>query len=103
MDFTMFSCVGWRGASPCGHVRRGWKAPPKTKTPRALDAASRGPVPVASLLAQAETLDERAVGLDVAALQVVELAASLADELQQSAARVEVLDVRLEMLGEHVD
>src|SRR5262249_17223810 len=55
------------------------------------------------LLAQAEALDERAVRLDVAALEVVQEAAALADELQQPAARMEILDVRLEMVGEHVD
>src|SRR5207244_4122414 len=56
-----------------------------------------------SLLAQAEALDERAVRLDLAALQVIELAAALAHHPQQAAARMEILDVRLEMLGEHVD
>src|SRR5258706_6026470 len=57
----------------------------------------------ASLLAQAEALDQRAVGLDVLALEVVEQAAALAHHGEQPAARMEILDVRLEMLGEHVD
>src|SRR5579862_2522610 len=55
------------------------------------------------LLAQPEALDQRAIALDVAALQVIELAAALAHEPQQPAARMEILDVRLEMLREHVD
>src|SRR5690242_4985216 len=67
-------------------------------------AAPRGPgCRNDSLLAQAEALDERAVRLDVAALQVVQQAAALADELEQPATRVKILDVRLEMLGKHVD
>src|SRR5260221_1677018 len=57
----------------------------------------------ASLLAQAEAVDQRAVGLDVLALEVVEQAAALAHHGEQPAARMEILDVRLEMLGEHVD
>src|SRR5262249_4088962 len=52
------------------------------------------------LLAEVQPSDERAVALDVDALQVVELAAALAYELEQSAARVVVLLVRLEVLGE---
>src|SRR5512146_2308669 len=59
--------------------------------------------PAVSLLAQAEALDERAVRLDVAALEVVEKAAALAHHLEEPAARMEILDVRLEMFGEHVD
>src|SRR5687767_622144 len=56
-----------------------------------------------SLLAQAEALDERAVRLDVGALEVVEQPATLAHELEEPAAGMEILRVLLEMLGEHVD
>src|SRR5258708_3155308 len=111
IDFTMSSC-SWRvtrrfcGAGPrvCGGPLR-QRAPPKRKTPRALDAeASRGRLRGEwALLAQAEALDERAVGLDVAALEVIELAATLAHHPQESAARMKILDVRLEMTGQHVD
>src|SRR5262249_6714351 len=55
---------------------------------------------IVRLLAEIEAPDERAVALDVGALQVVELPAALADELQEAAARGVVLLVRLEVLGE---
>ena len=49
------------------------------------------------------SLDERAVALEVVALQVVEQPAALADEHQQAAARVVVLAVLAQVLGELVD
>ncbi len=52
------------------------------------------------LLAQAQFFDERAVTLDVLALQVVEQVATLADELEQATAGVEVLLVLLEVTGQ---
>src|SRR5690606_37392725 len=52
------------------------------------------------LLTNAERGDDLAVPLDVVAAQVVEQAAALADELQETAARVVVLRVRLEVLRE---
>ncbi len=51
-------------------------------------------------LADVELVDERAVTLDVDALQVVELATTLADELEQTTTGVVVFLVRLEVLGE---
>ena len=50
--------------------------------------------------AQAETLDDRAVALDLGLLQVVEQPATLADEEQQPTTAVVVVLVRLEVLGE---
>src|SRR5687767_12510906 len=55
------------------------------------------------LLAQAEALDHAAVLVRVRALQVIEQLAALADQLEQPATRVEILDVSLEVLGEPVD
>src|SRR5688572_21212362 len=98
----MSSYEGWRrrraGGRAVGRERR------KAKAPLPLVKRAAGPrLPAASLLAQAQALDERPVGLDVAALEVIELAAALADEPQQATAGMEILDVRLEMLGKHVD
>src|SRR5262245_7072739 len=56
-----------------------------------------------SLAPEAELLDQRAVGLEVLALEVVQEPAAPAHELEQAAARVVVLRVRAEMLGELVD
>src|SRR4051812_43271910 len=61
------------------------------------------PPRVLVLTPEAELLDQRAVGLDVLALEIVEQPAAPADELEQAAPRVVVLRVRAEMLGELVD
>ena len=55
------------------------------------------------LLAQSEPLDQRAVFVRVFALQIIEKLATLADHLQQAAARMKILDVGLEVLGQAVD
>src|SRR5687768_8143664 len=55
------------------------------------------------LFAQTQPLDQVAVLVRVLALQIVEQLAALAHQLQEPAARMEILDVRLEMLGEAVD
>src|SRR5262245_19456970 len=55
------------------------------------------------LLAEVEPLDEAAVLVRVLIAQVIEQLAPLAHQLEQPAPRVEILDVRLEMLGEAVD
>src|SRR3990167_2497571 len=47
---------------------------------------------------QTQTLDQRGVALAVARLEIVEQAATLADHLQQTAARMVVLRVALEVL-----
>src|SRR5437764_12687360 len=56
-----------------------------------------------ALPAEAELLDEGAIALDVFALQVVQEPPAAADELQQAAARVVIVLVRPQMLGELVD
>src|SRR6266540_1647349 len=55
------------------------------------------------LFADAELLDHGAVAVEIGLLEVVEQAAAPADELEQAAARVVVLRVRLEVLGQVVD
>jgi len=52
------------------------------------------------LAAQAESLDERAVALDVGVLQVVQQATTLADEQQEATTAVMVVLVLLEVLGQ---
>src|SRR5438128_8126305 len=52
---------------------------------------------------QAELGDEGAVAVDVGALEVAEQAPALADHHQQPAARVVVLAVRAQVLGQVVD
>src|SRR5258708_21450710 len=52
------------------------------------------------LATQTQTLDQRRVTLGVAGFQVIEQAAALADHLQEAAARMVILRVALEMLGE---
>ncbi len=53
-----------------------------------------------SLAADAEALDQRLVALFVAAFDIVEKLATLRNKLQQAAARMIILHVRLEMLCE---
>src|SRR2546423_5741449 len=55
------------------------------------------------LLPDSEALDQIRVAFRVLALQVIQEAAALADELEQPAARVMVLRVRLEMVGQVID
>jgi signal-transduction protein with cAMP-binding, CBS, and nucleotidyltransferase domain len=50
------------------------------------------------LLSQAKTIDQIVITIDVATLQILEKAAALADQLQQTAARMIVLLVSLEMI-----
>src|SRR5690349_13944976 len=55
------------------------------------------------LAAQAELLDESAIALEIRLLQVPEEPATPADELEQPAARVVVLRMGAEVLGQVVD
>src|SRR3954454_14608778 len=55
------------------------------------------------LAPEAELLDQRAVGLEVLALEVVQEPAAPAHELEQAAARVVILRVSAQMLRELVD
>src|SRR5918992_4118750 len=52
------------------------------------------------LLAEPESLNGRAVALEILPLQVIEQAAAAADQLEQAAAAVMVLGVGLEVLGQ---
>src|SRR5689334_15435997 len=56
-----------------------------------------------ALLADTEALDHLSVTVDVLALQIVQQSPALADKLEQSAARMMVLRVRLEMLVQIID
>src|SRR5690606_22583880 len=56
-----------------------------------------------SLSAQSKTLDQRAVTLDVHALEVAEQTTTLTDEQEQPTTRVVVVLVLLEVLGEVLD
>ena len=47
--------------------------------------------------------DDRPVPVDVGPLQIVQQAAPLADQLEQPAARVVVMGVRFQMVGEVID
>src|SRR6186997_3660309 len=55
------------------------------------------------LLADAEALDQIRVAVRILALQIIQEAAALADQLQEAAARVVILGVRLEMFGQIAD
>lgn len=58
---------------------------------------------VVKSLPDAQLADQRTVPADVAGTQIVEQAAALANQHQQAAARVEVLRVDLEVLGQLLD
>src|SRR4051812_41401077 len=53
-----------------------------------------------TLATQTQTLDQLVVALGVAVLEIVEKTAALADHLEQAAARMMILRVALEVLGE---
>ena len=55
------------------------------------------------LLANPEAADQFRIAVGVLALEIVEQTPALADQLEQAAARVMILRVNLEMLGEIVD
>src|ERR1019366_9838981 len=58
------------------------------------------PEPRAALLAKVEGRDDPAVPLEARSLEIVEQAAPLRDEGQETAPRMVVFDVRLEVLGQ---
>src|SRR5688572_25423273 len=66
------------------------------------EGAGFWPAPQGSraLLTDTELIDDRAVPLHIGLLEVVKKPAAASDELQQTAARVMVLRVGIEMLGE---
>lgn len=55
------------------------------------------------LPAQAQTIDDLVVALNIRFLQVVEQTATLRDHFQQATPRVIIFLMRLEMLGQVVD
>jgi hypothetical protein len=65
--------------------------------------AARGRPPDGDLLTDAEATDQVGVPLGVLRLDVVEQPATLTDQLEQAAARMVILGVDLEMLGEIAD
>ena len=65
---------------------------------RALERAARTPLP-----AKSELADEFVIPLDVSTLEIVEQATALRDHLEEPPARVVVLLVSFEVLGEFVD
>src|SRR4030095_15212199 len=66
---------------------------------------ARGLTPAATrrLLPNTEPLDQLGVAIRIFALQVVQQASPLTDQLQKAAARVMILRVGLEMLGQVID
>jgi hypothetical protein len=78
-------------------ARQGRDPDLETKAPAAV-AAGAG-----EFLAKAELLDQLPVPLAVLSLQVVQQLAALADQLEQPAAGMMILDVRLEVIGQSVD
>src|SRR5688572_8106108 len=59
--------------------------------------------PTSALLADAEAADQLRVAFRILALQVVQQAAALADQLEQAPTGMVILGVHLEVLGEVVD
>lgn len=55
------------------------------------------------LLSQAQPRDQIVISIDVAALQIIEQAAALADQLEQTPTRMIVFLVRLEMIRQFID
>src|SRR5947209_6848990 len=64
---------------------------------------ARGTPWAVPLLAQAELFDQRAVGIGVARLEVVQQLAPPRDHAEQAAAGVMILDVTLEVVGKAID
>src|SRR6476620_5981002 len=75
----------------------------RNETVRANSGAGRPALLMSVLLADAQTPDQLGIAVGILALQVVEEAATLADEFQEPAAGVMILRVRLEVLCQIVD
>ena len=56
-----------------------------------------------SLLAQAQTTNQLYVAVVVGMIQIVQVTTALADQLEQAAARVFIMCMRLQMLNQGVD
>src|SRR5262245_7360662 len=97
------SCPGAPRHTPMAAARR--RTPVRSdlfNTERAL-VQRRVSAACGRLLADSQLLDERAVALDVLVLQVVQHAATLADEHHETATGMVVLGVRLEVSGQIAD
>jgi hypothetical protein len=69
-----------------------------------VEQEGKNPSPTKNDLApQAELLDERAVAVEIFLLEIVEMAAALAHDLEQTTTRMMILRVRLEMFLETRD
>src|SRR2546423_1882855 len=79
----------------------GFQVDPQNPEPR--NSGTSEPWNLKSLLADAEPLDQLCVAIAVFAFEVIEQPAPLTDQLQQSAPRMMILDVRLEVLGQVAD
>ena len=90
MDFTVSSCSSRDRAAAAliaSRLARRWKGPKDENPATAPPGGVAGRVSASGvLLAQAEALDQRAVDLDVGALEVVEQAAALAHQPEQATA-----------------
>src|ERR1041384_2336602 len=82
----VLASAGYAAASPPRSGRA------KPECPRGIELASN-----------VEAIDQLLIARLVLRLQIIQKAAARGDELQQSAARMVVLDVRLEMFGQAVD
>ena len=94
------------GEPACGNLAKpgqGVRAVTFGCTTKAASQGSETPPTISNLLSQAETTDQFVVAIDLDALQIIQQAAALADQLEQAAARVIVFLMRLEMIGEFVD
>src|SRR5690349_16203932 len=104
-----FFCSGDPSASSlCTGVLRGWCGGAVSRAASNADPMREGrpswrTVPFECLAAQTEALDQRAVTLDVDALEVAQEPATLADQEQQAAAAVVVVLVLAAVLGEVED
>jgi hypothetical protein len=72
--------------------------PSDTLRPRPESSGTNSPIEKASLLAEAESLNNRFVALGIVFFEVVEQATPLADQHEKTAARAMVLQVRLEVV-----
>lgn len=66
-------------------------------------STSETPPTLSNLLSQAETTNQFVITIDIATLQIIQQTAALANQFEQSTARMIVFLMRLEMIGEFVD
>src|SRR5262245_42055616 len=64
---------------------------------------ARTPPLIFQLFSQAKTVDQVVITIDVTTFQIIKKTAALADQLQQSAARMIILLVSLEMISQFIN